>query len=130
MFSVPNGYIAGGTPDTIKQGTVLTFNCDPGSFIKHSSYSSKKQEEGTESVISSNPPCKDGNAGFITVPLTVTCAFLVFNKKQWRSSSTLESENATNPWEIFLGSLQVILLQIGTWTKFKQSYIFFWLLKE
>ena len=56
MFSVPNGYIAGGTPDTIKQGTVLTFNCDPGSFIKHSSYSSKKQEEGTESVISSNPP--------------------------------------------------------------------------
>ena len=56
MFSVPNGYIAGGTPDTIKQGTVLTFNCDPGSFIKHNSYSSKKQEEGAESVISSNPP--------------------------------------------------------------------------
>ena len=39
MFSVPNGYIAGGTPDTIKQGTVLTFNCDPGSFIKHKNQS-------------------------------------------------------------------------------------------
>ena len=77
MFSVPNGYIAGGTPDTIKQGTVLTFNCDPGSFIKHNSYSSKKQEEGAESVISSNPPWRDGNARFITVPLKVTCAFLV-----------------------------------------------------
>ena len=27
---VPNGYIAGGAPDTMKQGTVLTYNCDPG----------------------------------------------------------------------------------------------------
>ena len=25
-----NGYVAGGLPDLLQQGTVLTFNCDPG----------------------------------------------------------------------------------------------------
>ena len=30
VIRVPNGYIAGGTPDSIKQGSVLSYNCDPG----------------------------------------------------------------------------------------------------
>ena len=30
---VPNGYVAGGIPDTIEQGTRLTYNCDPGYAI-------------------------------------------------------------------------------------------------
>ena len=30
VSSVQNGYIAGGPPDLLVQGTVLTFNCDPG----------------------------------------------------------------------------------------------------
>ena len=29
--------------------------------------------KGTVSVISSNPPCKDGNARFTTVPLKALC---------------------------------------------------------
>ena len=33
---MPNGYVAGGVPDWIQQGTVLTYNCDPGYQIsKH-----------------------------------------------------------------------------------------------
>ena len=27
---MPNGYVAGGIPDRIEQGAVLTYNCDPG----------------------------------------------------------------------------------------------------
>ena len=28
--SVLNGYVAGGLPEVLEQGTVLTYNCDPG----------------------------------------------------------------------------------------------------
>ena len=27
---VLNGYVAGGIPDNLEQGTVLSYNCDPG----------------------------------------------------------------------------------------------------
>jgi hypothetical protein len=27
---IPNGYIAGGLPESLSQGTILTYNCDPG----------------------------------------------------------------------------------------------------
>ena len=30
ILRVLNGYVAGGLPDFLEQGTVLTFNCDPG----------------------------------------------------------------------------------------------------
>ena len=30
FFRVPNGYVAGGVPQSIEQGTRLTYNCDPG----------------------------------------------------------------------------------------------------
>ena len=30
IFSVVNGYVAGGLPDFVSQGTTLTYNCDPG----------------------------------------------------------------------------------------------------
>ena len=34
--SVSNGYIAGGLPDSLGQGTTLTYNCDPGYDILES----------------------------------------------------------------------------------------------
>ena len=44
--------------------------CSKKRHLKYVSYGTEKTGKGTVSVISSDPPCKDGNALFTTVPNT------------------------------------------------------------